>query len=422
MSVVTVVVGVLLLPAPFASASPRPAPKANPLLQGDEGGGPPAPWEQTGRSAAQAASCSTWKDVPATHWANSTHGCAINVVGKTNDWMRDYGPATFKPGAVETRKLFARAMVRMFAPDEPINPAIRFADLPADDPFYPYANVAVKKRWMTKSKGKFFPEGGVKTVVVHRAIVWALGLSDEAAGFQAMHFSDGTRLDMPKSAAALNLGMLLYLRFNHGSYGGTEAQDVQPGTRLIRSEVAWSLYRADRIRTSESWRVASLARYRSINIGPYSQTKEQIVEWGLRYVGYPYVYGGEWAAESPGGYCCGYQPVGGFDCTGLVWWATKKATTSWDNSPPRPYAGWDLAQRSSADMAAAAPKKLTWAGKKPGDLLFYGYGSVSHANVFVGMGWALDSSTSIAGVTFLWIGEGSWYRDTFKWGRRILTA
>jgi hypothetical protein len=38
------------------------------------------------------------------------------------------------------------------------------------------------------------------------------------------------------------------------------------------------------------------------------------------------------------------------------------------------------------------------------------------------MGWALDSSTSIAGVTLMWAGKGSWYRETFKWGRRILPA
>jgi cell wall-associated NlpC family hydrolase len=58
----------------------------------------------------------------------------------------------------------------------------------------------------------------------------------------------------------------------------------------------------------------------------------------------------------------------------------------------------------------------------PGDLMFYDgddNGSVDHVDVFVGNGWAIDSSSSVGGVTFMWVGDG-WYRDHFTWGRRII--
>jgi cell wall-associated NlpC family hydrolase len=54
--------------------------------------------------------------------------------------------------------------------------------------------------------------------------------------------------------------------------------------------------------------------------------------------------------------------------------------------------------------------------------MFYdgnGVGRVDHVNVYVGNGYALDSSSSTAGVTIMPVGEG-WYRDHFVHGRRII--
>jgi cell wall-associated NlpC family hydrolase len=45
-------------------------------------------------------------------------------------------------------------------------------------------------------------------------------------------------------------------------------------------------------------------------------------------------------------------------------------------------------------------------------------GVIDHANVYVGRGWAFDSSTSTAGVTLMPVNAG-WYRDNFRFGRRI---
>jgi cell wall-associated NlpC family hydrolase len=73
-------------------------------------------------------------------------------------------------------------------------------------------------------------------------------------------------------------------------------------------------------------------------------------------------------------------------------------------------------------MAIMAPRRLRYGALEPGDLMFYDGdedGVVDHVNVHVGNGWAIDSSSSVGGVTFMWVGSG-WYRQHFTWGRRIL--
>ena len=117
----------------------------------------------------------------------------------------------------------------------------------------------------------------------------------------------------------------------------------------------------------------------------------------------------------------GGQPVPGFDCSGFTWWLLRASDSGyWNVSPPRPYIGWNLPERSSADMATIG--NLTYDKLQPGDLMFYdgdGDGRVDHVNTFIGNGWALDSSSGYAGSTIMWVGDG-WYRDHFVRGRRVL--
>ena len=88
------------------------------------------------------------------------------------------------------------------------------------------------------------------------------------------------------------------------------------------------------------------------------RAQQQIVRWGIRYAGYPYVWGGEWGLETPEPSALGGQPRSGFDCSGLTWWLLRGDDGGyWNVTPPRPYAGWSLPQRTSADMAAMAPTK-----------------------------------------------------------------
>ena len=160
-----------------------------------------------------------------------------------------------------------------------------------------------------------------------------------------------------------------------------------------------------------------IAQYQDIELPSLTPDQQAIVQWGVQYAGYPYVYGGEWGipTSSYG------QAVPGFDCSGFTWWLLRASDGAyWNVSPPRPYPGWDLPQRTSADMATVG--KLSYDQLQPGDLMFYdgdGDGRVDHVDTFIGNGWALDSSSTPGGVTVMWVGDG-WYRDHFVHGRRVL--
>jgi cell wall-associated NlpC family hydrolase len=333
--------------------------------------------------------------------------------------MRDFAPEAdgrypFQPSTIETRKYFARAVVRAFAPTATVDPTITFADVDPNDPFYPFANVAVQRRWMRKTAaGGFAPDVPVTMTMVHRVLTMALGMGPAIRSLNRLHTADGATLDLPPNFGPLVLGMRLGLRYNNRA---DESQDVGPRTPLSRAQVAYSLYRAT---TQPSWSVPSLLdEYDGIELPVLTDQVRAIVQWGVRYAGYPYVYAGDWGLPSSS------QPVPGFDCSGLTWWLLRANDGgSWKVSPPRPYAGWALAERSSADMAGTG-KELTYEQLLPGDLMFYdgdGDGDVDHVDTFIGNGWALDSSSTPGGVTVMWVGDG-WYRDHFVHGRRVLTA
>jgi cell wall-associated NlpC family hydrolase len=190
---------------------------------------------------------------------------------------------------------------------------------------------------------------------------------------------------------------------------------------MPRAQVAYSLWRAT---TQPSWNVPNLlAQYANVELPHLGPRAQQIVRWGIRYAGYPYIWGGEWGLETKEPSALGGQPRSGFDCSGLTWWLLRADDGGyWNVNPPRPYLGWSLPQRTSADMAAMAPKKLRYDDLQPGDPMFYdgdGNGTVDHVDTYIGRGWALDSSSTPGGVTIMWVGSG-WYRDHFKWGRRVL--
>jgi cell wall-associated NlpC family hydrolase len=73
---------------------------------------------------------------------------------------------------------------------------------------------------------------------------------------------------------------------------------------------------------------------------------------------------------------------------------------------------------------AAVGRKLTFKQVRAGDLMFYsgsGNGVIDHVDLYLGYGWALDSSNGIGGVTVMHVDNG-WYRDHFVHARRIVTA
>jgi len=358
---------------------------------------------------------------PSDAWAKP----AITWVAATNDWMLDYGQSAdgtylFRPNRIEDRKHLARAVVEAFAPDETPDGSIVFSDLDATSSWYRYAAIAVSHGWMAAPHGVFSPDEGVTMTMLHRALVLPLGLKPAVVALNHLHTHAGQTFTIPQGFGTTLLGMRLYLRYNAPT--GSESMDVGPHDLMSRDQVAYSLWRAT---TQPSYAVTDLLdQYSHIELPYLGARMMKVVQWGIRFNGYPYIWGGEWGFSSPEPSALGGQPRSGFDCSGFSWWLLRADDGSWDVAPPRPYAGWSLPQRTSMDMAAMAPQKIKFADLKPGNLMFYdgeGDGVIDHVDTYIGHGYALDSSSSPGGVTIMWVGDG-WYRDHFKFGRQILPS
>jgi cell wall-associated NlpC family hydrolase len=416
--VLTLTIGLLQSLAPTTALATPPGWK-----DGEHGSGPaPIGSSAAARSVGLMIPTDTWGDLePDDRWAKT----AIDHVAGTYDWMRDVPPAAdgtwrFKPDALETRKQWARAIARAFARDAEADPAITFPDLEPTDPFHRFAAIAVQRGWMGRGPGgRFNPDAFVTTRQVHRSLVFALGMRSTATALDDLATTDGYAFDTPKLFGATLLGMRIGLRFNNKV---DEAQDVTPTTRLRRKQAAWSLFRAT---TLPSWVVPTLEdQYADMALPDMGPSRRAIVDWGVRYVGFPYIWAGEWGFETTSPPAFGTQPGPGFDCSGISWWALRRDQDAWEISPPRPYEGWSLPQRTSAEMSRMTKTRLRYADLRPGDLMFYDGdrdGTVDHVDVFVGHGWALDSSSSVGGVTLMWVKTG-WYRDHFVHGRRIIPS
>lgn len=358
-----------------------------------------------------------FSDVPGGYWAEA----AIDYVADDRAWLRNFGRSEFRPESRLKRRHLARAVVRAFAPGEEPDPSISFPDLPADDPYFDEANVAVKLGWMKTKGGDFRPKGPVRKRELDRALVLPLGLSAEVRGLNDIHTASGYRFDVPTGFGFLVLAQELGLHHNHNT--SNEWRELLPGTKVRRADAAYGLYRA--ALAQGTYLVANLSRYVDITVGKMKGARRKATEFALAYAGYPYVWAGEWHRKTPSGYCCGAQEQGGFDCSGYAWWVLREPGGGWDNTAVRPYKGWPLPERSSKDMAKATPEKLTYAQSKPMDLmLFDGDGGsswkgVDHAGLYLGKGWMIDSSSSRDGVSVVWVRDG-WYRDHFVWSRRIV--
>ena len=363
--------------------------------------------------ALPARAAFAFSDVPRSYWDMPQ----IRFAAITHTWMQDYGRDLFYPTRLETRSFLARTLVTVYAPEEPVDPSIHFSDLADDDPFYPYANVAVKLGWLgTYSQQRWAGGAPVRTFVFDKAIVLAMGtLSEPLAGLASIHQSDGTPYAVGATFPHQQLARWLGLHFDHGD----ERLDLGSRTRMKRDEVAYSLWAA---LTLPSWRIDAAQKFADVTLPVATSMQRKVTSYALNKVGYPYIYAGEWGARSPSGYCCGYQPQGGFDCSGFVWWVLKKNEDGYNAAQFRDYAGWSLPQRSSYEMAEFTKTKLTWRQLKPGNVMMFAddggtrWQDVSHVGIYLGNGWMMHSTRG--GPQLQWAGDG-YYRDHFVWGRAL---
>ena len=373
---------------------------------------------------AQAAFA--FKDVPSGYWDYT----AIQYVASQHNWMADFNDGTFHPRVEQQREWLARALVLAYAPTQQVDPNIHFTDLPDNDPYFRFANVAVHNGWLDiRTGGAFLPDAGLHASTFDHSLILAMGLHAAADGLANIHEEPGGYAYTVETAFPyLELAHVLGLHYNHPS--GSESIDIEPTDWITRDEVAYSLWKAV---TMPSWQRAEANRFVDITVpnhsnpdDPTQAIRRKLTAFSFEWAGYPYIYGGEWYKASPRGYCCGAQVKGGFDCSGFAWWLLKKAgENGYDNGSIRGYAGWSLPQRTSYDMAHATQTRIAFDGIRSGDLLFFADGGgtswtdADHVGVYLGNGWMVHSTGSNAGVAIEWIGDG-WWHDHFLWGRRFL--
>jgi cell wall-associated NlpC family hydrolase len=263
-------------------------------------------------------------------------------------------------------------------------------------------------------------KGDVTAFEVSRTLVKALGLKDVAAHLAHVETPDGWSPDaggkFGYEVVARNLGL------RHDRSTSEEQHEASSNDKLNQGDVLWAVWQAKS--SPDTYTAQSLANFELANLD--SKTK-RIVKFAFSLVGTPYVWGGEWTSKTPSGYPYGAQVHGGVDCSGFSWYVMREKTPpSW--IPKRPYKGFALPERSSAQMAAAMKRKerLGFKQLRPADLVFFApngrkssASSVYHVGIYLGKGWMIDSSGSKDGVSLDYMGEGSWYLDQFAWGRRI---
>lgn len=243
-------------------------------------------------------------------------------------------------------------------------------------------------------------------------VIRALGLQPEIRGISRISVEGGGALRLPRSAAAEILSRELALVYNQPS-----SRDARERSRAETMRLADLVFMLDRARAVGSWQRARLARYRDIRLPAMSAQRLAVVQAALWQVGQPYVWGGDWpGVRSP----WGAQGHGGFDCSGLVWWAFKGST-----GPSQMSLGSGLLGRTADAMAFERPaERSPVAALAPGDLVFFGAkgpasprGSISHTGIALGGGWMAHSSGSRGGVSLSHLDD--YWPSATAFGRRV---
>ena len=368
--------------------------------------------------AAPPARAQSYTDVPKSHWA---HGAieAVTERGPTGHKVLDDYGELFKPEKAITRELLARSLVLASGNYGEHVKAVAVKDVAEEDRYYDVIQVALDHGYMNLDKdGAFRPQDPVPAHQAEVAIVrwleeryassdWTLLTSLKPSRWQP---NDGWKTDAPAYLPYVVASRQLQLRYNHPS--GADGHEVTPNQAIDRGEVAYMFWRAYAV--SGEWMLYGLADYKSIVLPPLSERQREIMGFALKFVGYPYIWAGEYPTRnSP----YGAQAAGGFDCSGFVFYVMKM------------HFDYPITvnERGAHDMAERAKPPITRKKLQCGDLIFFGpkgptsdVESIYHAGLYLGDGWFIHSTGSTDGVTLSSLDSSSYYKSRFAWGRRVL--
>ena len=244
-------------------------------------------------------------------------------------------------------------------------------------------------------------------------LVRALGLAPAAKQIRAAVGAAG--LKPPARLGTETVARLLGLRFNHPA--DQDYLELLPGDPATRAEAAFSIARILELRAGEAdyqW-VNDLAA--STALPPLTDWQRAVLTRAVRFVGYPYVWGGTSEREETP---FEITARGGFDCSGFVWRVFKTKPFA-----DAPLLAETLKGRSTYEMSAEEPvgERIPLEGLQPGDVIFFGLNGpqskpeeIVHAGIYLGGGWFAHSSrygTTLTPLT-------DWYATSFAWGRRLL--
>jgi cell wall-associated NlpC family hydrolase len=368
--------------------------------------------------AAPRARAQTYTDVPKTHWAHTAIEAVTERGPIGHKVLDDYGDL-FKPEEAITRELLARSLVLASGHYGENVKTVPLKDVAQTDRYYGVIQVALHHGYMgLDADGAFRPRDPVPAYQAEVAVIrwlkeryaaydWSLLTSLRPSLWQP---TDGWKNASPTYLPYIVASRQLQLRYNHPST--EDGHEVTPNQPIDRAEVAYMFWRAYAL--SGEWMLYGLADYKSVTFPPLSDRQKEIASFALKFVGYPYIWAGEYPAKnSP----YGAQAAGGFDCSGFVFYVMKM------------HFDYPITvnERGAHDMAARAKPRITRKQLQCGDLIFFGpegpkssVESIYHAGLYLGNGWFIQSTGSTDGVTISSLDTSSYYKSYFAWGRRVL--
>jgi cell wall-associated NlpC family hydrolase len=368
--------------------------------------------------AAPRARAQSYSDVPKSHWAHAAIE-EITQRGPAGHKILDDFGELFNPEKSITRELLARSLVLASGNYGQRVGVVAITDVAEDYRYYDVIQVALHHGYMSlDAAGAFRPQDPVPASQAEAAIIrwlkerysssdWTLLTSLKPSRWQP---NAGWKTAAPAYLPYVVASRQLQLRYNHPTEA--DGHEVTPNQVIDRAEVAYMFWRAFAVK--DEWMLYGLADYKSIVLPPLSARQKKIARFALKFVGYPYIWAGEYPTrDSP----YGRQKAGGFDCSGFAFYVMKM------------HFDYPITvnERGGSDMAARAKPRITRTKLQCGDLIFFGYsgpksslGSIYHVGLYLGNGWFIHSTGSTDGVTLSSLDSSSYYKQYFAWGRRLL--
>jgi len=255
------------------------------------------------------------------------------------------------------------------------------------------------------------PAAPVSARLAHRVVIRTLGLNAERLGLARLA-AGGVALARPRDLPTEVLVRELGLRPNRPA-----AEDGLERTARehLSTDDLDAMVRA--ALALDSWDLQRLTRYRDIVLPAMGPRARMVVEAALRQVGQPYVWGGDAPTRRSR---WGGQAHGGFDCSGLVWWAFKG-----DRRAAALGVGEVIGGRTADAMAWEVPRARIRAGDAAaGDLVVFGTrgprtprGAISHVGIALGGGWMVHSAGSRNGPSISHMDD--YWPSGIAFGRRM---